>query len=259
MQFVQCNVSPPPLSLPPPPPHTLGGDAGDFERVGRVSGLLLMVTWDSMRKKPCARGGLGGGGLAEFRVAFNGNLGLDEEEAMRQGRFGGGGGWPSFGLLLMVTWDSMRKKPCARGGLGGDKTGGRGGGGPVFLCRSQPSQEQRRVEPKPVCKPDPDFAIQLIGKSVRSWCDRIAHTTDFVTPVVEHWLEREIAQWVHLMKDRSDVPSQHERTLLPRSYISLPPPPPQKRRATSPLDPRPMTGPTVSPSPTRWELAHSRI
>ena len=27
--------------------------------------------------------------------------------------------------------------------------------------------------------------------------DRIAHTTDFVTPVVEHWLEREIAQWVH--------------------------------------------------------------
>ena len=27
--------------------------------------------------------------------------------------------------------------------------------------------------------------------------DRIAHTTDFVTPVVEHWLEKEIAQWVH--------------------------------------------------------------
>ena len=26
----------------------------------------------------------------------------------------------------------------------------------------------------------------------------------FVTPVVEHWLEREIAQWVHPMKDRSD-------------------------------------------------------
>ena len=24
--------------------------------------------------------------------------------------------------------------------------------------------------------------------------DRIAHTTDFVTPVVEHWLEQEIAQ-----------------------------------------------------------------
>ena len=27
--------------------------------------------------------------------------------------------------------------------------------------------------------------------------DRITQTTAFVTPVVEHWLEREIAQWVH--------------------------------------------------------------
>ena len=26
---------------------------------------------------------------------------------------------------------------------------------------------------------------------------RIAHTTAFITPVVEHWLEHEIAQWVH--------------------------------------------------------------
>ena len=25
--------------------------------------------------------------------------------------------------------------------------------------------------------------------------DRISHTTAFVTPVVEHWLEREIASW----------------------------------------------------------------
>ena len=52
--------------------------------------------------------------------------------------------------------------------------------------------------------------------------DRTAHTMAFVTPVVEHWLEREIAQWVHPMKDRSNDPSHHERTLLPRSYISLP-------------------------------------
>ena len=51
--------------------------------------------------------------------------------------------------------------------------------------------------------------------------DRIAHTTAFVTPVVDHWLEREIAQWVHPMEDRSDDPSHHERTLLQRSYISL--------------------------------------
>ena len=48
-------------------------------------------------------------------------------------------------------------------------------------------------------------------------------STYFVTPVVEHWLEREIAQWVHPMKDRSDDPPHHERTLLSRSYISLPP------------------------------------
>ena len=27
--------------------------------------------------------------------------------------------------------------------------------------------------------------------------DRIIHTTAFVTPVVEHWLEQEIEQWVH--------------------------------------------------------------
>ena len=34
-------------------------------------------------------------------------------------------------------------------------------------------------------------------------------------PVVEHWLEREIAQWVHPMKDRSDDPLHHEWTPLP--------------------------------------------
>ena len=39
--------------------------------------------------------------------------------------------------------------------------------------------------------------------------------------VVEHWMEREIAQWVHPMKERSDDTSHHERTLLPWSYISL--------------------------------------
>ena len=44
--------------------------------------------------------------------------------------------------------------------------------------------------------------------------DSIAHTTAFVTPVVEHWLEREIAQWVHPMKD---CPKTH-RTMNERSY-----------------------------------------
>ena len=27
--------------------------------------------------------------------------------------------------------------------------------------------------------------------------DRIAHTMAFVIPVVEHWLEQDIAEWVH--------------------------------------------------------------
>ena len=34
--------------------------------------------------------------------------------------------------------------------------------------------------------------------------DRITHTTAFVTPVVEHWLEREIAQWVHRVNCSND-------------------------------------------------------
>ena len=66
------------------------------------------------------------------------------------------------------------------------------------------------------------FPINSKGSFICTIPDRIAHTTAFVTPVVEHWLEREIAQWVHNMKDRSDDPSHHERTPLPRSYISLP-------------------------------------
>ena len=40
--------------------------------------------------------------------------------------------------------------------------------------------------------------------------DMITHTTAFVTPIVEHWLEREMAQCVHPMNDRSDDPSHHE-------------------------------------------------
>ena len=65
------------------------------------------------------------------------------------------------------------------------------------------------------------FPINSKGSFICTIPDRIAHTKAFVTPVMEHWLEREIPQWVHAMKDRSDDPSHHERTLLPRSYISL--------------------------------------
>ena len=42
---------------------------------------------------------------------------------------------------------------------------------------------------------------------------RIAHTTAFVTPVVEHWLEREIAECVHHEDD-----STTHRTMNERSY-----------------------------------------
>ena len=51
--------------------------------------------------------------------------------------------------------------------------------------------------------------------------DRIAHTTVFVTPVVVNWLEREIAQWIHPMKDRSDDPShQSERSYRGATSLS---------------------------------------
>ena len=36
--------------------------------------------------------------------------------------------------------------------------------------------------------------------------DRITHTTAFVTPVVEHWLEREIAQWVSYKQAKAKTP-----------------------------------------------------
>ena len=65
------------------------------------------------------------------------------------------------------------------------------------------------------------FPISSKGSFICTIPDRIAHTMTFVTLVVEHWLERQIAQWVHPMKDRSDDPSYHERMLLTRSYISL--------------------------------------
>ena len=45
------------------------------------------------------------------------------------------------------------------------------------------------------------FSINSKGSFICTIPDRITHTKAFVTPVVEHWLEREIAQWVHPMKD----------------------------------------------------------
>ena len=37
--------------------------------------------------------------------------------------------------------------------------------------------------------------INSKGSFICTIPDRITHTMAFVTPVVEHWLEREIAQW----------------------------------------------------------------
>ena len=45
--------------------------------------------------------------------------------------------------------------------------------------------------------PLPPLGILFLISSKGSFIDRITHTTAFVTPVVEHWVEREIAQWVH--------------------------------------------------------------
>ena len=69
-----------------------------------------------------------------------------------------------------------------------------------------------------------------------------------IPPVVERWLEREIAQWTHPMKDRSDDPSHHERTLLPRSYISLP--------GKSMSQVRVIVGTYVFPSNSVWAWMH---
>ena len=59
----------------------------------------------------------------------------------------------------------------------------------------------------------PHGLLFLISSNVSFICiipDRIAHTTAFVTPIMQHWLELEIAQWVHPTKDRSKDRSHHE-------------------------------------------------
>ena len=43
----------------------------------------------------------------------------------------------------------------------------------------------------------PHGLLFLISSKGSFICTRIAHTMAFVTPVMEHWLEREIAQWIH--------------------------------------------------------------
>ena len=50
--------------------------------------------------------------------------------------------------------------------------------------------------------------------------DMIACTTAFGTPVMEHWMEKEITNR-STVKDWSDNPLHYEQTLLPLSYILL--------------------------------------
>ena len=52
--------------------------------------------------------------------------------------------------------------------------------------------------------------------------DRIAHTTAFLTPVVEHWLEREIAQWVHHDGSiRRSITSERVAYVAAAGFLSL--------------------------------------
>ena len=54
--------------------------------------------------------------------------------------------------------------------------------------------DSERGNPLP---PNRLFPISSKGSFICTIPQRIAHTSAFVTPVVEHWLELEIAQWVH--------------------------------------------------------------
>ena len=44
------------------------------------------------------------------------------------------------------------------------------------------------------------FRLAARGLLYEPTTDRVAYTTSFVTPVVERWLEREIAQWVDMVQ-----------------------------------------------------------
>ena len=53
--------------------------------------------------------------------------------------------------------------------------------------------------------------------------DRIEYATAFVTPVVEHWLEREIAQWVPTMSGVVDCDGNEDGMRLGIGWINEPP------------------------------------
>ena len=65
------------------------------------------------------------------------------------------------------------------------------------------------------------FPINSKGSFICTIPDRIAHTTTFVTPVVEHWPEGEIAQWVHPMKNRSDSNQKVQKCILKFNLLNM--------------------------------------
>ena len=70
-----------------------------------------------------------------------------------------------------------------------------GGGTNIPLPPPPPPQSKKWGRHMP---PFPRFLRQCHGFFyMHHPTDKITHTTAFVTPVMEHWLEREIAQWVH--------------------------------------------------------------
>ena len=56
--------------------------------------------------------------------------------------------------------------------------------------------------------------------------DRITQTTAFVTPVVDHWLEREIAQWKRTKQKQKQKQKKQKK---PKTNPTSPPPPKKKK------------------------------
>ena len=64
----------------------------------------------------------------------------------------------------------------------------------------------------------------MFQQVLHDWCNKghgMCYPVCGIMHIKECWLEREIAQWVHPMKDLSDDTSHYERTPLPQNYLSL--------------------------------------
>ena len=63
---------------------------------------------------------------------------------------------------------------------------------------------------KETCCRHVGYSFQLTTRVLLYAPSHRQDSTYHITPVVEHWLEREIAKWVQPMKDRSNDPSNLE-------------------------------------------------